>query len=83
MSTPVVSIDKKIFIRYIKLFALNIPAILCTHYTTTFKNILFQRPRLKRIHNVENDNSRRLLLLSEELFSSNSQVLINRYYFSI
>jgi tRNA (guanine37-N1)-methyltransferase len=77
MPTPVVSIDKSIFIRYIKLFALNIPAILCTHYTTNFKNILFQRPRLKRIHNVENDNSRRLLLLSEEFISSNSEIINN------
>ena len=60
--------DKSQFDRTIRLLALNAPAKLCTEYTKTFKQYLFDRPRIKRILDIPGDNSRRLLLLDESLF---------------
>ena len=59
--------DKSQFDRTIRLLALNAPAKLCSEYTKTYKQYLFDRPRVKRILDIPGDSSRRLLLLDEFL----------------
>jgi hypothetical protein len=55
------------------LVALNIPAKLCTEYLKQFKEFLYQRPRIKRIYDVDGDPDRRLILLSKELSGSSCE----------
>jgi len=64
------SIDKSQFEKTLPLIALKIPSKLCASYLEKFKDYLFQRPRCKRIHNIPQDNSHRLLLLSEQISES-------------
>lgn len=59
--------DKSQFNRTVKLLALNAPAKLCTEYIKTFKQYLFDRPKIKRILDIPEDTGRRLILLDESL----------------
>ena len=47
--------------------AIKIPAKMCTQYMTRLKDHVFQRPRMKRILDVEGDKDHRLILLNEQV----------------
>eukprot|EP00981_Chlorochromonas_danica_P004862 scaffold976_cov214-Ochromonas_danica.AAC.6 len=55
------------FNRHLHLVALIIPARLSTDYLKTFSEVLFDRPRCKRIFPLEGQPEKRLLLLKESV----------------
>jgi len=61
--------DKSQFEKTISLVALKMPSKLCSQYLHRFQDHLFQRPRCKRVYNIENDDAHKLLLLSEKISS--------------
>lgn len=60
-------LDKSQFDKEISLVALKVPTKLCSIYLQKFQNYCFQRPRCKRVYDIKNDPSHRLLLLSEQI----------------
>lgn len=60
-------LDKSQFETTLSLVALKIPAKLCTQYMSTLREHLFQRPRMKRVFDVPDCPSDRLLLLGESV----------------
>lgn len=67
-STSTCVIDKSIFRKIMPLMSLKVRKELCTEFLRTFKQFLFSRPRMKRIHEDEDQNYR-LVLLREDLSS--------------
>eukprot|EP01031_Cornospumella_fuschlensis_P027554 gene27554-33280_t len=62
------------------LAALVISAKLCNDYLATFKDFLFDRPRMKRIYPLEGDDSQRLLLLRENLDIDSLPINLRQYH---
>lgn len=59
--------SRQVFDESLSLVAIKIPAKLCTQYMTRFKDHVFQRPRMKRILDVEGDKEHRLILLNAQV----------------
>lgn len=66
-TTPSPQLDKSQFEATLSLVALKIPAKLCTQYMSTLREHLFQRPRMKRVFDVPDCPTDRLLLLGESV----------------
>jgi tRNA (guanine37-N1)-methyltransferase len=67
--------DRSQFFRTLKLVGLKVPARVCGPLIHQCRNDLFQRPRLKKIYDVPNEESNRIVLLSE----STSEALQKRF----
>eukprot|EP00600_Ochromonadales_sp_CCMP1393_P000591 CAMPEP_0174983836 /NCGR_PEP_ID=MMETSP0004_2-20121128/17376_1 /TAXON_ID=420556 /ORGANISM="Ochromonas sp., Strain CCMP1393" /LENGTH=637 /DNA_ID=CAMNT_0016236155 /DNA_START=218 /DNA_END=2131 /DNA_ORIENTATION=- len=58
-------LDRKAFDMEISLVAIKIPAKACSDYLKRFTDVLYQRPKIKKIYNVENEPQSRLIILNE------------------
>jgi tRNA (guanine37-N1)-methyltransferase len=63
-------IDRASFSTTLDLVALKIPAKKCTLFLNTFKTYLWDRPRMKRVWNVDGEDEKRYLLLSNKKVKS-------------
>ena len=60
-------LDRSQFTTVLPLLALKIPAQETTKCMSVFKNLTFNRPRMKRVFNLEHESQVRLVLLTEGL----------------
>jgi len=70
-------LDREVFNSEFELIALKIPAKQCTNFLKTFKNYLWERPRMKKILNIDGEDDNRLLLLSKDKIKSDIDIPID------
>lgn len=64
MSTT--TLDRSAFNADVRLIALKIPTKSCNDFMKTFHSATYQRPKMKKVYEVPEDPSKRLLLLAEQ-----------------
>ena len=63
---PIMELDRDFFKKALNLIAIKVSAKTCSVISSKFKNYLFQRPRMKRVYEIDNEPDKKLILLSEQ-----------------
>mmetsp|Transcript_4741 Transcript_4741/g.7964 ORF Transcript_4741/g.7964 Transcript_4741/m.7964 type:complete len:495 (-) Transcript_4741:65-1549(-) len=66
------SFDKSLFSKSLPLVSIRIRKENCTKYQQNFKGYLFDRPRMKKIHDVPGEPDLRFILLNESISSADT-----------
>lgn len=67
VSTKLVTeLDREFFKKTLNLIAIKVSAKLCSTISSKYKMHLFQRPRMRRVYDIDNEPEKKLILLSEQ-----------------